>query len=161
MKYVCCLIILFASVCYADELDVRKLAASCAVGDNKGTDCEIVKVLTRCDVDKQALRNKIALLERKVKQLEAMQQPTELHQYTDHFITTKVIEEKEVIKHNILGLYMARDYFKTESNNSGGTTLETAYLPGIKYQYQFGFGLVPEIGINTKAHVLFGLGWEF
>lgn len=158
MKYIITIALLFSCVSYADDIEFRKLAAeACAVGNNKGTDCEIVKVLTRCDVDKQALRNKIVALQRRIKELEAM--PSELHTYEDRFTITEV--DKEVRPHHIVSLYMARDYFKTEPNNAGGTTLETAYQPGIKYQYQFNMGLVPEIGINTKAHVLFGLGWEF
>jgi len=36
----------------------------------QGKDCEVVKVLTRCDVDKQKLRNKIAKLEKRIKELE-------------------------------------------------------------------------------------------
>ena len=123
---------------------------------DKGSECEIVKTYTRCDVEKQKLRNKIAELERQVKELKD-RKPLEAAVVTS--VETETVDV-ETIKHNILSIYMARD-IENASSNGNTATVQTAYEPGIKYQYQFDFGLVPEVGINVKGNPMFGLGWEF
>jgi hypothetical protein len=129
----------------------------------KNSDCEVVRVYTKCDVDKQKLRNKIAELEKRVKELEARKQRVvTVEVYKERVV--RVEKEKEVIKHNLLGLYMAKDAYggsTSQQNGSASANVTTAYLPGIKYQYEFGFGLVPEVGINVKGDPLVGLGFEF
>lgn len=134
----------------------------CDNGASKGSECEVVKVYTRCDIEKQTLRRRIALLERRVKELEAKTAIQTTVVYKEKRVTRVV--EKDVIKHHILSVYAARDVSGTSVSTSGTTataTVQTAYQPGIKYQYQFTFGLVPEIGINMKGNPMVGLGFEF
>ncbi len=138
-------------------ISVGHTGESCGVA-KKGSDCEVVKVLTRCDVDKQALRHRIAVLEKRIKELEGKPIPV----ITQYRFRDRVTE-KQVIKHSILSLYMARDVSSVNVSQQGGgtATVQTSFLPGIKYQYQFNFGLVPEVGINTNGNPIFGLGFEF
>jgi hypothetical protein len=142
------------SVAYADE-------KSCSVNAKPGSDCEVVRTLTRCDVDKSTLRKKIYELEKKVKELQAkLEEPREMV-----VVQQAVYKEPEkIIKHSILGLYTTRDISgtnTTQQGNSAAAVVQTMFEPGIKYQYQLNFGLVPEIGINVKGNPLFGLGFEF
>jgi len=149
-------LLLVASVSRADETH------SCKLHPKKGSECDVVKVWTRCDVEKQKLRNRIVQLERRVKELESQKTTNTVIEKT--VVTKKVVVEKEVIKHHILGLYAARDVSSAGVNQSNGTatgTVQTAYEPGLKYQYQFNFGLVPEVGINIKGNPMVGLGFEF
>ena len=137
--------------------------ASCPA-EATGYDCQVVKVLTRCDVEKAALRRKIYALEKKVKELEAKQvvQAKTVYIYKEKVVEKHVVETK--VKHSILSLYTTRDVISSGSYQQGNTTtavVHTGYEPGIKYQYQFNFGLVPEVGVNLKGNPLFGLGFEF
>lgn len=153
--------LLFVTVAHADE------SRSC--GTKPKSDCDVVRVLTRCDVDKIALRRKIAVLEQRIKELEAQPKVVQSayvsrEKYVDRIVEKRVVVEKKVVKHNILSLYAVRDVSGSSVSQQGNTataTVQTKYEPGIKYQYQFGFGLVPEIGIDAKANALIGLGWEF
>lgn len=139
--------------------NVEAAESSCHV-HKKGSDCEVVRTVTRCDVDKQALRNKIAKLEKKVKELQ--EQVDRNLVKTDTIVyKTRVVErevERTVVKHSILSLYTTRD--ATNFNTATGN-LESKYVPGVKYQYSFSFGLTPELGINTKGDPLLGVGFQF
>lgn len=143
------------NVAHADE-------RTCNLDTKPGSDCEVVKTLTRCDVSKMALKRKIYELEKKVKELEAKSEkrvePVIIHEvrYRDF--------ERRTIKHNILSLYTTRDISGISTNQQGASSsavVQTMFEPGIKYQYEFNFGLVPEVGINVNGNPLFGLGFEF
>ena len=161
MKYlIVVLLTLFSMVSFADDQPTCK----------PGRDCEIVKVLTRCDVDKQKLRDEIYALKKRNQKLEEENAKlmnsttTATLENNTIVIEKKEIVEREVIKHNILALYAAPDISNVSTSQNATTataTAQTSYEPGLKYQYEFGFGLVPELGINVKGSLLFGLGYEF
>jgi hypothetical protein len=151
-------------------------ASPCDNGAPKGSECEVIRVLTRCDVEKQALRRKIVLLEKRAKELLAENEKLRGMRAHDLAVYRSVVsksysrntihevEEKQVVKHSIISLYTVRDVTNVGTSTSGGVataTVQTNFQPGIKYQYQFSFGLVPEIGIDIKGNPLFGLGFEF
>lgn len=139
--------------------NVEASESSCQV-HKKSSDCEVVRTVTRCDVDKQVLRNKIAKLEKKVEELQ--EQVNKNLARTDTIVyRTRVVDrevEKTVVKHSILALYTTRDV--TNFNTATGN-LESKYVLGVKYQYQFSFGLVPEVGIDIRGTPILGLGFEF
>ena len=142
---------------------------SCPLHAKSKSDCDVVKVVTRCDVEKYRLQKQIAVLEQRIKELQATPRVVQSsyvsrEKYVDRIVEKKVYVEKKVVKHSILSLYLTRDVSGTSVSQSGNTAtadVQTKYEPGIKYQYQFGFGLVPEVGINVKGNPMFGLGWEF
>jgi len=148
MKYIPLLFLFLASSAFADnKCNIRRGPEARPTGG----DCEVVKVWTRCDVDKAALRHKIAVLEKRVKELEAKQDVV-------HYIYK--YETKTVVKHNLLSVYAVRDI--THIGVDGSTAyVDTAYEPGLKYGYMFDSGVTPEIGIDVKGHALFGLGLAF
>lgn len=123
----------------------------------KGSDCEVVKTYTKCDVDKQKLNSKIAKLEQELKELKA-QVPK-----TYYF---PVVEEKTIINKHIVSVVAHETLKSVESSVSGNTaigTVTTNYVPAITYQYQFDSGIVPLIGldIKSKPNLMFGVGYEF
>jgi hypothetical protein len=149
---------------------IHVLAASIAFAEDaptckNGSDCEVVKVLTRCDVSKQELRNKIAKLERELKELKA-QEKTVLVKET---VKERVIEKTKIKKH-IVSVIAHNDVQSISSTKdstgpeySAEAKVETGYVPAITYQYQFDMGLTPLIGVDVKKDpkLIIGLGYEF
>jgi hypothetical protein len=144
-----------------------------------GRDCEVVKVVTRCDVDKQALRNKIHKLEEELaKQKE---------KYNALYYQEKQVVEKEVVKtevvyqdrvkikerkvvdnkHHTLSLMAINTVTGVSASTSGNTAsaqANTGYSPGAMYQYRFDAGFTPAIGVsfsNSQTNLFGGLGWSF
>ena len=149
MKTILILISLcLASTAFAD-------GRTCGLHAHKKSDCDVVRVLTRCDVEKYRLHKRIAELEAEVKELKGRRLAPVVYRQ----VVVKEVEKK-VIKHNILSLYMARDIANTNTTATSAT-VQTAYEPGLKYQYQFKFGFVPEVGVDVKGGFLMGLGYEF
>ena len=136
---------------------------------SKGSECEVVSVVTRCDVEKQTLKRKIARLEKRIRELESQKNLVQTVYvprtvYVDRHLVYQRTIEKEVVRHNIVSFYLARDlsgYTNSQNNGVSSASVQSSFEPGIKYQYQFNFGLVPELGINIKGNPLFGLGFGF
>lgn len=149
MKYLIVLLVhlLAFSIAYAED------APSC----RKGSDCEVVKTFTKCDVDKQALRNKIAKLEQELEQLR-QKQPIVI-------INDIVREETVILKHIVSVVAYETIISSSTSQNNGVAQAEMSkgYVPAVTYQYQFDLGLVPLIGVDIKSkpQLIFGLGYEF
>jgi hypothetical protein len=146
----------------------------------KNRDCEVVRVLTRCDVEKQKLRNMIAVLERELKnskdtnyqlserlktsyvRIERLEKETQQVVYQDRVIERKYVRTE--VRHNLLSLYTSRDITGASTSYNGTTAtaeVDTGYIPGIMYQYQFNMGITPGIGVNTSGHPSFYLGYGF
>ena len=79
----------------------------------------------------------------------------------------RIVEHRYVrtdVRHNLLSLYTSRDIIGTSTSYSGTTgtaEVDTGYVPGIMYQYQFNMGVTPGIGVNTSGHASFYLGYGF
>ena len=169
IQYLSPLVILLVNLAQASEVN------SCSIHKRR-SDCEVVRVVTRCDVDKQRLRSKISFLEKRVQELEATLRVVQLAKPSERIVekfiyidrtvqqTAPSSIEKKSDYHSILSLYTTQDVtgITASSNGSSSTaTVQQSFVPGIKYQYIFDFGLVPEIGINTNLNPIFGLGWKF
>jgi hypothetical protein len=157
MKYL--LILMFTSNVFAN-------GQYCDRTVSPNSDCEVVKTLTRCDVDKQKLRNKIYALEKRIKELES--RPREVVEYP--YPVEKIVEKtivKKVIKKHIVSVITSRDVEKINAYQTSSTTataqVETGYVPAVTYQYQFDMGLTPLIGASfgSKVRPVLGLGFEF
>lgn len=146
---------------------------ACDLEKNKGADCKVVKVLTKCDMDKYKLQKRIEKLQRELRELETREKTVEVREtvvekpvYIEKVVEKKVTKTK--IKHHIVSAFghPAATSSGSSSSSSPGTSsatgrVDTEYVPGLMYQYQFNFGLVPLIGIDTERQLIFGLGFEF
>lgn len=138
-----------------------------------GTDCEVVKVLTRCDVEKYKLQQRIDKLQKELKELEVRKERIEIREtvvekpvYVEKVVEKRVTKTR--IKHHILSVFghPAATSSSSSSSHSAHTStatgrVDTEYVPGLMYQYQFNFGLVPMVGIDTEKQLIFGAGFEF
>ena len=111
---------------------------------------------------KKTCEDKLIMLERQVQILKKKLTLQEKYNEVEYIYIEKEIEVNN--KHQILSLYGVSDVTDTSvfnNNNKVTARTETAYIPGISYQYQFDSNFVPLIGINTNSHILFGLGYRF
>lgn len=161
------ILVLVATNVRADE------KTPCDLAKDKGADCKVVRVLTKCDLDKYKLQRRIEKLQKELKELESRKETVEIREtvvekpvYVEKIVEKKVTKTK--IKHHIISIFghPAATSSSSSSSSSPGTTtatgkVETEYIPGLMYQYQFNFGLVPMIGIDTEKQLIFGVGFEF
>lgn len=168
MRSLILIIALFAAPIHAEE-------TACDLAKNKGADCKVVKVLTKCDVDKYKLQRRIEKLQKELKELESRKETVEVREtvvekpvYIEKIVEKQVTKTKTRIKHHIVSIFghPAATSSSSSSSSSPGTTtatgrVETQYVPGLMYQYQFNFGLVPMLGIDTERQLIFGVGFEF
>lgn len=135
-----------------------------ASGTNR--DCEVVKVLTRCDMAKYKLNQRIEKLQ---KELETKKEKIIV---VDKPVYVKSVFEKHVtktrIKHHIVSIFGHPAATSSQSSSSHSVhsatangRVDTEYVPGLMYQYQFNFGLVPMVGVDTEKQLIFGAGFEF
>lgn len=150
-----------------------KAGTKCPI-EGTGKDCEVVRVVTRCDVDKQKLRSKILKLEKQLAELENKAPEVKI---VDKIVVKDrvVVKEKIVtqmkvvtkIKHHIINLLVldgvkSIDAYKLNSNTAKAE-VETGPVLGLTYQYQFDSGITPLIGASFgyEPKLILGLGYEF
>jgi hypothetical protein len=150
-----------------------KAGTKCPI-EGTGKDCEVVRVVTRCDVDKQKLRSKILKLEKQLAELENKAPEVKI---VDRIVVKDrvVVKEKIVtqtktvtkIKRHILNLLVldgvkSIDAYKLNSNTAKAE-VETGPVLGVSYQFQFDSGIVPLVGASFgyEPKLMLGLGYEF
>ena len=150
-----------------------KAGTKCPI-EGTGKDCEVVRVVTRCDVDKQKLRSKIIKLEKQLAELE--NKAPEVKIVDKIVVKDRVVVKEKIItqtktvtktKHHIINLLVldgvkSIDAYKLNSNTAKAE-VETGPVLGVLYQYQFDIGFVLPIGASFgyEPKLILGLGYEF